>query len=693
MAAIREELVLADRFSATFSRYLTMGRQAASAAAAAGASQTAYNANLSQLGGAASQAGSALNELGRRLQEAGQSSTQAADKQEKINRKFQEGVKSADALTGKLKGLIATYLSFQGVKRALDWVGENLKLADIQRNAENQLRAVLMNMGAQEVTIPVTADLQVDTAQTMSAFDAITQKASEIQGRGIYGDEAMIAGAAELATYFEDANAIMSMMDTLADYTMGMTGGGAVGKEQMVQYATDIGKIMSGSYIAMTKKGFEFTEAQKAIVEGTATEKQIVEALGKEYLDMSADMQAAAAINAVIAESWGGLYDAMSDTPEGKIIQFQNRLGDLREVLGNRIYPAVLQVVDVFNNGFGQIEQVLTAFSDVCAGIVTAISWIAEAALNVASVIVQNGDLVMSVLIGIASAFLVVKAASVASAIASAVAWAVAHWQLVLLGAGLALIAAAVTGVIQRTLQMGGTWEEVCGVMGSVLYELYAVIYNVVADAWNLFAIFAEFFANFLNDPIRAICRLVFDAFDWILGIIESVAGAIDALFGQNFSSAVAGFRSDIKRFASDAFGKNEITVERMNKIDYGDAWQRGNELGRKFYNSVSELGNMSINGFDSSALNGIPGKLDDIGGDTKAIKNSVSLSEEDIKLLVDLAEREYITNVNLTAQTPIITINNQSSGNNEIDNFRLANAIKTILIEEAASHTDQSYT
>ena len=101
----------------------------------------------------------------------------------------------------------------------------------------------------------------------------------------------------------------------------------------------------------------------------------------------------------------------------------------------------------------------------------------------------------------------------------------------------------------------------------------------------------------------------------------------------------------------------------------------------------------MSINGFDSSALNGIPSKLDDIGGDTKAIKNSVSLSEEDIKLLVDLAEREYITNVNLTAQTPVITINNQSSGNNELDGQRLANAIKTILIEEAASHTDLSYT
>ena len=66
----------------------------------------------------------------------------------------------------------------------------------------------------------------------------------------------------------------------------------------MVDYATGIGKIMSGSYDAMTKKGFEFSEAQKAIIEGSATEAQIVAELGAEYLDMSSDMQAAATINA-----------------------------------------------------------------------------------------------------------------------------------------------------------------------------------------------------------------------------------------------------------------------------------------------------------------------------------------------------------------------------------------------------------
>ena len=88
-----------------------------------------------------------------------------------------------------------------------------------------------------------------------------------------------------------------------------------------------------------------------------------------------------------------------------------------------------------------------------------------------------------------------------------------------------------------------------------------------------------------------------------------------------------------------------------------------------------------------------MPAALDDIGKDTKAIKKSVSLADEDIKLLVDLAEREYITNVNLTAQTPVINVSGQNTGNTEMDQRMLANAIKTILIEEAASHTDLSYT
>ena len=77
----------------------------------------------------------------------------------------------------------------------------------------------------------------------------------------------------------------------------------------------------------------------------------------------------------------------------------------------------------------------------------------------------------------------------------------------------------------------------------------------------------------------------------------------------------------------------------------------------------------------------------------TKAIRNSGSLSEEDMKLLVDQAERRYVTNVNLTSQTPIINISGQNSGDSSLDRRALADAIRDILIEQSAAHTDLSYT
>jgi len=45
----------------------------------------------------------------------------------------------------------------------------------------------------------ITLDVQADATQATTAYDAILEKASEIQKAGIYGDEAMIAGAAEFA--------------------------------------------------------------------------------------------------------------------------------------------------------------------------------------------------------------------------------------------------------------------------------------------------------------------------------------------------------------------------------------------------------------------------------------------------------------------------------------------------------------
>lgn len=124
---------------------------------------------------------------------------------------------------------------------------------------------------------------------------------------------------------------------------------------------------------------------------------------------------------------------------------------------------------------------------------------------------------------------------------------------------------------------------------------------------------------------------------------------------------------------------------------------EMGAGLGRGLDNFTipDVLGGYAQNSIDSTnfmANSGIPGKLDQIGNDTAAIKRSVSLAEEDMKLLVDMAERQYVNNINLTAQTPVINVTGQNTGNTEMDRRSLANTIRDIIIEEAASHTDLSY-
>lgn len=61
------------------------------------------------------------------------------------------------------------------------------------------------------------------------------------------------------------------------------------------------------------------------------------------------------------------------------------------------------------------------------------------------------------------------------------------------------------------------------------------------------------------------------------------------------------------------------------------------------------------------------------------------------MKSLVDTAERRYVNRINLTAQTPVITVNGQNTGNTEADRRSLANTIRDILVEQVASGSTRS--
>lgn len=654
------------------------------------------------------------------------------DEQGRFNREIQEGVDSAAGLKNMISSAVGAFVGIAGLRKAKDWIEDCTEAFNTQLNAETQLIGVLANMldtdyvaqfqlevaadttaavdginaiqdGIDEIVVPITAE----TSALTTAFDQITAKASEIQGRGIYGDEAMIAAAAEFSTYFTDTDAITMMMDTLADYAMGMTGGGEIDVAGMVNYATNLGKIMSGSYDAMTKKGFEFTDVQKAIIEGEATREQIIASLGEEYLDMSADMQAAAAITQVIDEAWAGLYESMSNTPEGKIIQMTNTWGDMKEVIGGQLYPYVLLFVDAITGNWGTIQTVVDNITFGLQIMLRVLSWLMEGAINFAQGVMYNWGWISPIIYGIIGALAVygaylaitkslelantaakvvmiaaeyAHAAATRTAVSATTAEAAAQiglntaflacpitWIIIAIIALIAIIYAAVAAInkgreetISATGIICGAFMMAAAFIGNLFIALINSVIDIFVVLWNFIAAFANFFGNVFTDPVGAIARLFFDLVDCIFGLLESTASVIDTIFGSNLAGAVAGWRDSLGSWVDETFGQGEEIMAKMDasslhleRFEYGAAWDAGYSFGEGIDESIANFDPSSLFGTTdipsaddyASALTagGIGSGIEDIAGNTGAMADAMDITREELKYLRDIAEQEAI--------------------------------------------------
>ena len=233
-----------------------------------------------------------------------------------INRQRDAG-KGAEEVSdawSRTEGLIRKALAVFSVAAVKGQIQKALEEFSNQYNAEVQLGVVMKNAGMDQ-----------------KAFDAIRDRASELESKTTFGGDTFVAGAAELGTYLKDPEALSAAMGTLANYAAGM-GGPSVDQSQMVEYATQLGKALDGTYDGLKKKGFELSEAQQKIIE-TGT-----------------DMEKVAVINDVINQSWKGLAESYANTPTGKIEQFKNKIGQLYEAAGQKLVGGVMRLLTAVTN-------------------------------------------------------------------------------------------------------------------------------------------------------------------------------------------------------------------------------------------------------------------------------------------------------------------------------------------------------
>ena len=210
-------------------------------------------------------------------------------------------------------------------------------------------------------------------------------------------------------------------------------------------------------------------------------------------------------------------------------------------------------------------------------------------------------------------------------------------------------------------------------------------------------ASFAEFFANVFNDPVAAIAHLFSNALDTILSMVETAAGAIDALTGSHLQGAVSGFRGKLSGWVDDTFGENAIQIKRMANLDIGaTAAEWGNygaNLGSKLDNLDLDIGKLagSFGDLDLSGLGN--GNIDNVAKVGKVGKvDDIKLSEEDLKIYRDLAERRYMNKIELKTLAPEIHVTVPESAGGNLTADDVTDYIRKMLIEQMNSQTSVSH-
>ena len=659
MAVIKETLALEDRFSAAFNKYVKLVEQSTAStkelqqattqvSQSARLASTAYELAATKADAAAAAARAQAAQTAalaaqerleaQRAREAARAQAEQAAAQDKT-------AAASSALTGHLKNLLGAYVGLQTVQKLVETSDQMTQI-----NARLQL---------------MTGSAEAAAA----AQDKIYQAAQ--RSRGAYMDMADMV--AQLGTLAPDA-----FTDT----------------DELIAFAEQLQKQMAIS-------GASGQSAQAAMV-------QLTQALASGTLrgdELNSVLEQTPMIAKTIADYMGVSTGQMREmASEGAITA---------DVVKN----AMLSAAEETNAAFEQMpltwSQVLTMAGNMALQALQPVLGLINLAAN-------NIDTLTPLVAGLAAA---IAAYTVAQTSANAAAWRGVAANRALVAAMLAnpflwvavAIGVAIAALVSWVQAVGGVqvaWLTAVDVVLSGVDNLRIGIYTGMYAIQNKFGEFglAAFtmgvnVVNFFGDmkvgaleQIQGMANGAIDIINWMVSKVNLLPGvAIDSIDKLTFASTAAAANEAAKASRADVVAQSQAAVAKqeadraanLNRMR-SDAYSAHMQRMVGIYNAKTS-GAGSSNAALSDLYN-VPsfaemaGTLGDIGKDVKGIKKSVDLSNEDLKSLVDVATRRYVNNINLTSQTPVITINGQNTGRTKEDREALADALKLVLAEQWAA-------
>ena len=208
---------------------------------------------------------------------------------ENVSQSSARAAKGVGGISSKLVNAGAAVQVFRAIKGAVDSVAKSFddmsKAYDYQVLQETKLETVMRTR------------MRASKEQIQSVKDY----ASTLQAGGVIGDEVQLAGAQELATYVSNVDTLKTLMPVLNDIAVQASPDMNVSGQQMSSMATMLGKVMGGDLSGMSRRGWQFTDAEKRQFE-KMTEQQRAAFLAAYAQDAIGKQNENAALN--LAESY-----------------------------------------------------------------------------------------------------------------------------------------------------------------------------------------------------------------------------------------------------------------------------------------------------------------------------------------------------------------------------------------------------
>lgn len=674
MAKIQETLVLQDQFSSSFGAYIQAAQRASSSTTAAQTAARNYQ--------------SVLNSVSRQLISANTKFESYVAQQEEMvaaGQQNTEAFKKLDAQTEKLGATI------RGLETQQQTLTQSMKAAEnaasVAASAKDEAAAATKRLQEQEnMAQSVTNSLTSSVLRLAASYVSIQglKKAVDLSDSLVsmrarldrMNDGLQTTQELETTIYQSAQRSRGSFTDTmgLVSQLGTMAGDAFSSSKEIVQFAEQLNKQLALSSASGSS-------AQAAIL-------QLEQGLASGVLrgdELNSVMEQAPALAKSIAD-----YMQVS---VGELREMGSQGQITADIVKNALFAAAKDTNAEFEKTPMTWAQVWTVASNTAVRaldpLLTAINWVANNIQTIGPIVVSLGAAFGVLLIAANWTNILATATKTAASMQAFYNAVMAANPIALTAAAVLVLVAALYGGVAAFNKLTGSSISATGIITGAFTTMGAFILNgTLVPLHNGFAAFVNFLGNAFNDPITAIDVLFYDMSITILKYVQNVAQGLEGLINM-----IPGVEVNMTSGIDKLIGKLEYgrnwTIKQNGYKEYIKPWENF-DLGKSYktgYNWGANLGKSGLMGTSTGELE-IPQAADvkdllgNIDKNTGKIAKTVDLSDEQIKMLVDVAERKYVNNVNLTSQTPMITVQGQNTGNTEKDARNLADTLRDVLVD-----------